>query len=70
MSKITTHMPPQQMKDIQAMKDKATRAWKPKVDTFTKRIVAQAVATALAARDRKRAYMVSQGQMRGGFPAD
>lgn len=63
-------MSPATMKSLQDLKDKATWAFKPKVASADKKLVAQAVAAKLTARSRKRAYMVAQGQMKGGFPKD
>ncbi len=54
----------------QEMRNKATRAWNPRTAPSVKKLVAQAHAANYKTRDQKRAYMVSQGQMRGGFAAD
>jgi hypothetical protein len=63
-------MSPDERRRIQAMRDKATRAWKPAVRLADKKFVATQVKFHKLRRDQKRAQMVANGQMRGGFSAD
>lgn len=63
-------MTPEQHKQEQQLKDKATRAWKPKVPAAIKKFVAEQHAVKMHLREQKRAAMREAGQMRGGFPKD
>lgn len=70
MSKISNHTTPDQQRQLQEMKDKATRAYKAPLWPAVAKAVAQAKAFHLKRRDQKRAEQVANGQMKGGFASD